>query len=111
MEALNLIVSAYLDFAELQARGHRPMHMGDWITKLDGFLALSERDILTHAGKVSHDDATAHALAQFEQYDRRRRCVEAAEPTSDFDKAVKRLEEQKRLQRKPRKKPGGGEAP
>ncbi len=110
LEALNLIVSAYLDFAELQARAHRPMHMSDWIVKLDGFLSLSERDILTHAGKVSHDNAAAHALAQFEQYDRRRRSVEAAEPSSDFDKIVKRLEEQEKHKRKRRKKPDGGEA-
>ena len=45
--ALNLIVSAYLDFAELQATSRRPMHMADWIGKLDDFLRLSERDILT----------------------------------------------------------------
>ncbi len=46
IEALNLIVSAYLDFAELQARSRRPMHMADWIAKLDDFLRLSDRDIL-----------------------------------------------------------------
>ena len=44
LEDLNLIVSAYLDFAELQARGHRPMHMREWISKLDDFLRLSERE-------------------------------------------------------------------
>jgi len=54
IESLNLVVSAYLDFAELQARSHRPMHMADWITKLDDFLRLSERDVLNHAGKISH---------------------------------------------------------
>ncbi len=57
LKALNLIVSAYLDFAELQATSRRPMHMRDWITKLDDFLKLSERDILTHAGKISHETA------------------------------------------------------
>ena len=46
-------MSAYLDFAELQARSARPMHMADWIAKLDDFLRLSERDILTHAGQIS----------------------------------------------------------
>jgi len=43
LEALNLIVSAYLDFAELQARGHRPMYMREWIAKLDDFLRLTDR--------------------------------------------------------------------
>lgn len=93
IQALNLIVSAYLDFAELQARSHKPMHMADWIAKLDDFLKLSDRDILTHAGKVSHETAELHAQAQFDQYEQQRRALEAAEPGSDFDKAVKRLAE------------------
>jgi hypothetical protein len=68
VKALNLIVSAYLDFAELQATNRRPMTMADWISKLDDFLRLSERDILTHAGKVSHDSAAAKAGREFEKY-------------------------------------------
>jgi hypothetical protein len=110
IDALNLVVSAYLDFAELQARSHRPMHMADWIAKLDDFLKLSERDILTHAGTISHELAQEYALAQFEQYQQQRRALEAAAASGDFDQAVKRLQEQKKLQRKPRKKPDGGEA-
>ena len=72
--------------------------MADWIAKLDDFLKLSDRDILTHAGKVSHQLAEEHAHVQFAAYDERRR-LEAAEPASgdsDFDKAVgevKRLEQ------------------
>jgi len=92
MEALNLIVSAYLDFAELQARSRRPMHMSDWIAKLDDFLRLGEQDILTHAGRISHQQAEEHAHAQYEQYERQRR--ELGKPdTSDFDEAAKRLNE------------------
>ena len=49
IKTLNLIVSAYLDFAELQALNRKPMYMADWIRKLDDFLRLSDRDILTHA--------------------------------------------------------------
>jgi len=63
IDALNQIVSAYLEFAELQAKGRRPMHMADLIAKLDDFLKLSERDILTHLGKVSHQEAEDHACA------------------------------------------------
>lgn len=62
IESLNLIVSAYLDFAELQARSRRPMHMADWISKLDDFLRLSERDILQHAGQISHQVAEKHPM-------------------------------------------------
>lgn len=51
--ALNDIVSAYLDLAEMQARRRIPMYMSDWIDTLDGFLKLSKHEILTHAGKIS----------------------------------------------------------
>ena len=88
IEALNLIVSAYLDFAELQARGHRPMHMADWIAKLDDFLRLGDREILTHAGSISHQLAEEHAHAQYALHEQERLRLEAEQPTSDFDRAV-----------------------
>jgi hypothetical protein len=49
ISALNRIVTMYLDYAELQAQNRNPMHMGDWITKLDAFLQFNEKNILTHA--------------------------------------------------------------
>lgn len=112
LEALNLIVSFYLDFAELQALGRRPMHMHDWIAKLDDFLRLSERDILTHAGKVSHDDALAKAQAEYEKY----RVRQAALPNPverHFDEAVKevkQLEAPKPHKKQPPKKGRGKKA-
>ena len=90
IEALDLIVSAYLDFAELQARSHRPMHMADWVAKLDDFIRLTSRDVLTHAGRVTHEQAQQHAVTQYEQYDQHRRQI-AASADSDFDAAVKRI--------------------
>jgi hypothetical protein len=92
IDALNRIVSAYLEFAELQARGRRPMHMADWIAKLDDFLKLSDRDILTHAGKISHQTAEDHSHAQFTRFEDERRRLEATQPTSDFDRAVEDIE-------------------
>ena len=68
IEALNRIVTAYLEFAELQALNRRPMYMADWITKLDDFLRLSDRHILTHAGKISHEFAVEKAEAEFEKF-------------------------------------------
>jgi hypothetical protein len=109
IETLNLIVSAYLDFAELQARSHRPMHMVDWITKLDDFLRLSDRDILTHAGRISRELAEEHAHAQFTLHEEQRRQLEAEQPTSDFDRAVQELTDQRPPAAKPKrrtKKPG-----
>jgi len=68
IKVLNRVVSAYLDFAELQALNRRPMTMDAWVAKLDDFLRLSERDVLTHAGKVSGDEAKTHAVAQYERW-------------------------------------------
>jgi hypothetical protein len=85
---LNRIVSMYLDYAEDQAQRKRPMPMTDWIAKLDAFLQFNERNILTHAGKVSHELAEEHARAEFLKYDEHRRAIEAQQPTTDFDKLV-----------------------
>lgn len=68
IEALNRIVTAYLEFAELQALNRRPMHMRDWIAKLDEFLRMSNRQILAHAGTISHDEAISKARVEFEKY-------------------------------------------
>jgi len=72
LDALNRIVNAYLEFAELQARGRRPMYMADWIAKLDDFLHLSEREILKHAGKVSHEAALVKAESEYERFSAQR---------------------------------------
>ncbi len=68
IEALNRIVTAYLEFAELQALGRKPMAMVEWINKLDDFLRLSDREILNHAGKVSHDDAKERAESEYARF-------------------------------------------
>ncbi len=68
LQALNLIVSAYLDFAELQALQRKPMTMAAWIAKLDDFIRISGRDILTHAGKVSHETAKLKAEAEYARF-------------------------------------------
>jgi hypothetical protein len=76
IQALNLIVSAYLDFAELQAHSRKPMHMADWSRKLDDFIRVTDRDILTHSGLISHDAAVAKAEAELARF----RAAQAALP-------------------------------
>ena len=90
LEALNRIVTAYLEFAELQALNRQPMTMADWIAKLDDFLRLSGRELLTHAGRTSHDDALRHAQQQYALW----RKQQAALPQAvdrDFDAATRAL--------------------
>lgn len=72
LDALNRIVTMYLEFAELQAIRRKPMHMADWISKLDDFLKISDREVLPHAGKISHETATALAEAQYETHSKAR---------------------------------------
>ena len=68
LDILNRIVTMYLDFAELQALNRKPMHMKDWIVKLDEFLKLSGRDILEHAGKVAHEEALQKARLEYDKW-------------------------------------------
>lgn len=91
LAALNNLVEQYLVFADGQARRRIPMRMADWIVKLDGFLTLNDRDILTSAGRVSHDLAQAHADAEFERYQQR----ESAAMESDFDRFANRVIERR----------------
>ncbi len=71
IDTLNRIVSLYLDFAELQAKNHTPMYMKDWIQKLDDFLKLSNRQLLTHSGKISAEIAKLKANEEYDKYHER----------------------------------------
>jgi hypothetical protein len=88
--ALNNLAEQYLIFAEGQAMRRIAMHMADWIKKLDAFLNINDRDILTHAGKISHDEAQQHAEIQYEQF-HQRQVEEQARVGSDFDHFAKQL--------------------
>lgn len=68
LDTLNRIVSLYLDFAELQAKSHKPMYMKDWIQKLDDFLKLSGKELLSHAGKISAELAKQKADTEYDKF-------------------------------------------
>jgi hypothetical protein len=84
---LNLIVSLYIDFAELQASGGRLMKMKDWIKKLDDFLVISEKKLLHSAGSVNAKNAEKKALEEYEKY----RAEQDKNYISDFDREVKKI--------------------
>jgi len=90
LEVLNRIVTAYLEFAELQALNRKPMTMRDWIAKLDDFLRMGDRDILTHAGTISHEQALRRAELEFEKF-RALQLVQPSPVEADFEAAVKKL--------------------
>jgi len=88
--SLNRIVNAYIEFAELRALQRKVMTMGDWITKLDDFLKLSEHELLDHAGKISAEQAKLKAEQEYDRYrafiDTQPRLVDL-----DFEKTAKEL--------------------
>ena len=106
LDALNKIVIAYLDFAEVQALNRRPMYMVDWIAKLDEFLKLAEREVLTHAGSISHAEAVQKAELEFETFTAAGRALPSP-VEQHFDEAVKNVKQLERGRRdKPKAKSG-----
>ena len=94
LEALNSVVSAYLEFAEMQARRHIAMYMKDWIETLDGFLKLSRHEILTNAGSISAAVAEKKAKEEYQKY----RAVQDKQPDRAEQDCVAALENsEKRL--------------
>lgn len=90
LDALNRIVMAYIEFAELRALQRKVMTMRDWIEKLDDFLKLSEHELLDHAGKISAEQARVKAELEYERY----RSLMDTQPRRvdlDFEKAVQDL--------------------
>ena len=107
IKKLNLIVSQYLDFGELQALERRPMHMRDWITKLDGFLRLSDKKILHDASKVSAEAAKGKAEQEFARYRAQQRQLEDVKAETETAETLNELEQKakKLAAPKPKKKP------
>ena len=91
LSALNNLVEQYLVFAQGQAMRRIPMYMKDWIEKLNGFLTLNERDILGHAGKMSHQLALEHAESEYEKF----HALQLSTFESDFDRAVNNISKRK----------------
>ena len=71
IDTLNRIVNLYIDYAELRAKDHKPMYMHDWIDKLDDFLRLSDKELLTHAGSISAKLAKEKADAEYDKFKER----------------------------------------
>ena len=108
---LNRVVNAYIEIAELQAQARRPMTMRDWATRLDDFLRMTERDVLSHAGKVAAEVAQTKAEAEFETF-RQRELAAPSRADQDFEAAiarpVKRIEKTRKLSKLQAKKREGG---
>ena len=92
LSALNNLVEQYLIFAEGQAMRRITMTMGKWAEKLNAFLELNERNILEHAGMISHELALEKAETEYENFNvERNKALE-----SDFDKTMKQIDAAKK---------------
>jgi len=100
IDILNRIVSAYLEFAEIQAIRRKPMTMNDWFAQLDDFLKLGGNELLENAGKVSHLEAATKAEMEYEKYKAKTQ-DELSKAELDFLESIK--ETQKRLESKSKK--------
>lgn len=87
IKELNHVVSMYLDYAENQASRHNIMKMEDWVKKLDAFLLFNEYNILTNAGKITHECAKIKAEQEYAIF----RIQQDKDYNSDFDEAIKKI--------------------
>ena len=91
LDALNKIVTAYLDIAEVRALNKEPMYMKDWLETIDDYLKMTRRDILTSSGHISHKQAIEKAHAEYDKY--KNRLDDTLSPVEkDFIKSIGALE-------------------
>ncbi len=95
MKLLGLLVEQYLAFAETMAQQRIPMRMADWIQRLDSILQLNGRELLTHAGKISHELALNKSGEEFEKYTLAQKSVEAEQSLREIEEDIRKLKPKK----------------
>ena len=91
IKLLGLLVEQYLAFAETMAQQHTPMYMKDWIQRLDVILQLNGRELLTHAGKISHDRALKKSKEEYEKYKIAQQAIEKEQSLKEIEEDIKKL--------------------
>jgi len=95
IKLLGLLVEQYLAFAETMAQQHTPMYMKNWIQKLDAIIQLNGRELLTHAGKISHEMAKERAELEYGKFKEHQREIEKEQSLKELEKDIKRLNSEK----------------
>lgn len=91
MKLLGLLVEQYLAFAETMAQQQTPMYMKDWIERLDSILQLNGRELLTHAGKISHEMALKKSSEELEKYRLSQKVLEKEQSLKELEEDIKKL--------------------
>jgi hypothetical protein len=89
IKLLGLLVEQYLAFAETMAQQRVPMYMKDWIQRLDIILQLNGRELLTHAGKISHDVAIEKASIEYEKFRDAQKSIEKEQSLKEIEEDIK----------------------
>jgi len=92
MKLLGLLVEQYLAFAETMAQQRIPMRMADWIGRLDAIIQLNGRELLTHAGKISHQMAQEKAALEYDKFRESQRRIQHEESLKELEEDIKKLE-------------------
>ena len=95
LDALNKIVTAYLDIAEVRALNHEPMYMKDWLETIDDYLKMTRRDILRTKGSITHKQALEKAHGEYEKY-RKQKKDRLSLVEEQFYESINKLEELER---------------
>ncbi|MCT7507081.1 virulence RhuM family protein [Aliarcobacter cryaerophilus] len=91
IKLLGLLVEQYLAFAETMAMQRTPMYMKDWIARLDAVISLNGRELLTHAGKISHDIAKAKSELEYQKFKDEQKKIEKIQSLKELEEDIKRL--------------------
>ncbi len=97
IKLLGLLVEQYLAFAETMAQQQTPMYMADWIQRLDSILQLNGRELLSHAGKISHEKALQKSEAEFEKYKITQKVIEKEQSLKEIEEDIKKLKKPPKL--------------
>lgn len=91
IKLLGLLVEQYLAFAETMAIQRTPMYMKDWIARLDAVISLNGRELLTHAGKISHEMAIAKSGLEYKKFKDEQKKIEKIQSLKELEEDIKRL--------------------
>ena len=91
IKLLGLLVEQYLAFAETMAQQRIPMYMADWVNRLDSILQLNGRELLTHAGKISHEKALKKSGEEFEKYRIAQKAIEKEQSLKEIEEDIKKI--------------------
>ncbi|TDU40416.1 hypothetical protein BXY82_2464 [Gelidibacter sediminis] len=96
IKLLGLLVEQYLAFAETMAQQQTPMYMKDWANRLDSILQLNGRELLTHAGKISHKKALEKSGVEYEKFKQQQKTIEKEASLKELEEDIKRFKKPKK---------------